>query len=125
MGDHPIHDATRQQELIEGLSQHPTTYILFIKNDEKFAGFATCFVNFSTFRIKPFLYIHDVFVQPGFRGKRLGKMLMEKLVETAKESGYCKVTLEVREDNKPARTLYQSLGFEAGTPDMFYWEKIL
>ena len=125
MGDYPLHDAAKQQKLIEGLSGHPTAFVIFIQCEGEFAGFSTCFVNFSTFKIKPYLYIHDVFVKPAFRGRNLGKKLLEKLVSIARERDYCKVTLEVREDNTPARSLYQSLGFDECNPKLFYWEKNL
>jgi len=125
MGDFPIHDESRKRLLVEGLSNHPTAFVIFIKCDGEFAGFSTCFVNFSTFKIKPFLYIHDVFIHPEFRGKKLGKKLMEKLVSISKERDYCKVTLEVRDDNEPAQILYRNLGFDQCKPNMFYWEKIL
>ena len=125
MGDYPPHDKTRQQLLVEGLSNHPTAFVLFILYDGVFAGLTTCFVNFSTFRIKPYLYVHDVVIHQQFRGEKLGRKLMEKLVSISKERDYCKITLEVREDNVRARSLYQSLGFNACKPEMHYWEKSL
>lgn len=125
MGDYPPHDKIRQLRLVDGLANHPTAFVLFILYDGKYAGMVTCFVNFSTFKIKPYLYVHDVVVHQDFRGKGLGRFLMEKLVSISKERDYCKITLEVREDNLAARSLYQSLGFEECEPKMFFWTKTL
>jgi Acetyltransferases len=125
MGDYPMHDAAKKQKLIDSLSKHPTALVLLMLSDGQYAGFSTCFVNFSTFKIKPYLYIHDVFVRPDFRGKKLGKKLMEKLTEIAQERAYCKISLEVRSDNDAAKKLYNSLGFEECKPNMHYWEKLL
>jgi len=125
MGDFPLHDKNLQQLLVERLSKHPTAFVLFILCDGKFAGFSTCFVNFSTFKIKPFLYIHDICIHQEFRGKELGRKLMEKLVSIAKERNYCKISLEVRSDNTSAKVLYHKLGFGECEPKMHYWEKIL
>jgi ribosomal protein S18 acetylase RimI-like enzyme len=43
----------------------------------------------------------------------------------AQERGYCKLTLEVRKDNPVAQRVYRNLGFEAGTPEMLFWSKML
>ena len=51
--------------------------------------------------------------------------LMEKLIELSIERGYCKITLEVREDNFQAQGLYYRLGFEECTPGMLFWTKKL
>ena len=49
---------------------------------------------------------------PGFRGRGLGRKLMEKLAETARENGAQEITLEVRASNAPAIALYKSMGFQ-------------
>jgi len=64
-------------------------------------------------------------VYSDYRNKGLGKALMEKLIELSTERDYCKITLEVREDNFQAQGLYYSLGFEECTPTMLFWTKIL
>jgi ribosomal protein S18 acetylase RimI-like enzyme len=125
MGDFPPHDKVKQLRLIDGLANHPTALVLFILKDGEFAGLTTCFVNFSTFKLKPYLYIHDIVVHQKFRGEGLGRLLMEKLVSISRERDYCKLTLEVREDNTRAKALYRSLGFEECEPKMFFWTKTL
>jgi len=50
---------------------------------------------------------------------------MERLVEISTERGYCKITLEVREDNTLAKGLYHSLGFDPCKPNMLFWTKKL
>lgn len=46
------------------------------------------------------------------RGKGLGKLLMEKLIETLKEANTNKIALTVYPDNKPAIKIYKNLGFK-------------
>jgi ribosomal protein S18 acetylase RimI-like enzyme len=125
MGDYPPHDQNKQLRLVDGLANHPTAFVLFVRCDGRYAGLTTCFVNFSTFKIKPYLYVHDVVVHADFRGMGLGRKLMERLVELSRERDYCKITLEVREDNEAAKALYQSLGFEECEPRMYFWTKTL
>lgn len=125
MGDAEPLNKLQQLRLIDGLANHPTAEVLFAILDCKAVGLATCFVNFSTFNVKSYLYIHDIVVLNEFRGKGIGKALMQKLIEISKERKYCKITLEVREDNPTAQSLYKSLGFEECEPKMLFWTKHL
>ncbi len=65
------------------------------------------------------LYVHrgpsdirimDIAIAPAFRGRGIGTGLLEALVEEAERSGR-KLSIHV-EQNNPARTLYDRLGFE-------------
>ncbi len=123
MGNAEPLNKLKQLRLIDGLANHPTAQVLFAITDSKAVGLATCFVNFSTFNVKPYLYIHDIVVLTEFRGKGIGKALMQKLIETSVERKYCKITLEVREDNATAQTLYKSLGFAECEHKMLFWTK--
>ena len=125
MGDALPLNKLKQLRLVDGLANHPTALVLFVLYDGEIAGLSTCFINFSTFNVKSYLYIHDIIVYAGFRGKGLGRALMEYLIKLSLERDYCKITLEVREDNLLARGLYRSLGFDECTPDMLFWTKKL
>lgn len=123
MGDFPPLSKLQQLRLVDGLANHPTAEVLFAIAGNEVVGLATCFVNFSTFYVKPYLYIHDLVVHSNYRGKGFGKALMEKLITLSIEREYCKVTLEVREDNIVAQSLYRSLGFAECKPNMLFWTK--
>ena len=82
-------------------------------------GIATCFTGFSTFKAAPLINIHDIAVLPEARGKGVGAALLESVKKKGRETGCCKVTLEVREDNA-ARRLYERSGFEYGEPEMYF-----
>jgi ribosomal protein S18 acetylase RimI-like enzyme len=125
MGDSPPLNVEQGKRLIQGLSNHPSCFVLFIKLDNEFAGLATCFINFSTFKAKPYINIHDIIILQKFRGKGVGKKLLEKIIEIAKERDFCKITLEVREDNLPAKKLYDDLGFKDTEPIMLFWTKTI
>lgn len=123
MGDATPLNKLQQLRLVDGLANHPSALVLFVLCDGEIAGLTTCFVNFSTFNVKSYLYIHDIVVNSNFRGKGLGKALMQQLEEISKECGYCKITLEVRDDNSVAQSLYRSLGYEECKPNMLFWTK--
>lgn len=125
MGDAPPLNKLQQLRLVDGLANHPSSFVLFEKYDGVIIGLATCFINFSTFKVKPYLYVHDFFVHPDYRGKGLANYLMQELISISKDRKYCKITLEVREDNFVAKGLYKNLGFEECKPNMFFWTKLL
>lgn len=119
-GAEPL-NSLQQLRLIDGLANHPTAEVLFAITEAKAVGLATCFVNFSTFQLKPYLYIHDIVVLNNYRRKGIGKALMQQLIKIADERKYCKVTLEVRDDNVIAQNLYKEIGFADCEPKMLFW----
>ncbi|MFL5605648.1 MAG: ribosomal protein S18-alanine N-acetyltransferase [Gemmatimonadaceae bacterium] len=56
--------------------------------------------------------IADLAVAPAARRRGIGGMLLDRVVETAMESGARALYLEVRESNVAARALYASRGFD-------------
>jgi ribosomal protein S18 acetylase RimI-like enzyme len=52
-------------------------------------------------------------IAEGFKGRGLGKLIMEFLVSTAKSNRLSKVKLTVDEGNIPAISLYEKFGFES------------
>jgi ribosomal protein S18 acetylase RimI-like enzyme len=125
MGGSASLTSLQEEELVSGLAQNSSAFVLFILVNDEIKGLATCFVNFSTFKAKPYINVHDVVILKEFRGKGLGKKLMEEIIEIAKERKYCKITLEVLDNNINAKKLYQSLGFTDSDPVMHFWTKLL
>jgi ribosomal protein S18 acetylase RimI-like enzyme len=112
-------------EILSGLQNQPN-YIFFLAfYENQCAGFANCFINFSTFKAKKLLNIHDFSVAPDFRKKGIGKALMKKIVSYSGENHFCKINLEVRYDNLNAQNLYKSLGFKECKPPMYFWELLV
>ncbi|MEM8945523.1 MAG: GNAT family N-acetyltransferase [Planctomycetota bacterium] len=101
-----------RERLIGGLQQHPTTHVLLAYIGERAVGVAVCFLGFSTFAAKPLLNIHDIAVAAEHRGQGIGKQLLIAVEAQARRLGCCKLTLEVFEENSPARAAYRSAGFD-------------
>lgn len=57
-------------------------------------------------------YIMNLCVHPEFRRQGIARRLMEALLDGCREAELAFVTLEVRESNAPAISLYKSLSFE-------------
>jgi len=83
--------------------------ILAFWNDSP-AGFALFFHNYSTFLAKPGIYLEDLFVDPAFRGKGLGKALLKELARLAVERNCGRVEWAVLDWNEPSINFYKSLG---------------
>ena len=56
--------------------------------------------------------IKRVFVRPTFRGKKVGKTLMETLLQRARDMGYTRARLETADFMKDAQGLYHAVGFK-------------
>ena len=109
-GGEPLTAAVRER-LVPGLQDHPTTRVWLAFDDTSPVGVCVAFTGFSTFRARPLLNIHDLAVLPGLRGRGIGHALLAAAEAAAISSGCCKLTLEVQEDNSPARGLYERFGF--------------
>ena len=125
MGDALPLNKLKQLRLVDGLANHPTALVLFVLYNGEIAGLSTCFINFSTFKAKPYINIHDLIIDHHFRSKGFGKCLLQQIESISKDRNYCKITLEVREDNRAAKNLYSKLGFKDIQPKMDFWTKEL
>lgn len=56
-------------------------------------------------------YIYQMWVDPRHRGKGIGKLLLYRIVEWAKDIGICGLELAVSTSNEAALQLYKSAGF--------------
>jgi GNAT superfamily N-acetyltransferase len=118
------------ERLIPALRAHPTTTILLAYVGDEPVGIATCFQGFSTFAARPLINIHDLAVLPAHRGRGIGRALLRAVEAKAAELGCVKLTLEVVEQNRRARDVYERAGFEqagAGSPTggaLFYAKRL-
>ena len=66
-------------------------------------------------------HMTNVAVKKEYRGKGFGNLTISRLINDAKLSGLKRMTLEVKEGNMPAITLYESFGFKpAGVRKNYY-----
>ena len=78
--------------------------------DKKPVAFALYFYNYSTFKGKRGLYLEDIFVVPEMRGNGIGRQLLKRLAQIAKENECARLEWSVLDWNKPAIDFYKSLG---------------
>lgn len=97
--------------LVAGLRSHPTTLVFLAYRHGRPVAIATCFRGFSTFFALPLINIHDLAVLPEFRGQGIGRQLLVRVEQKARETGCCKVTLEVQDENLRAKQVYAQCGY--------------
>ena len=85
--------------------------VLAFAGDEP-AGFALWFQSYSTFLARPGLYLEDLFVYPRYRGRGLGRRLLQHLAQVAVERDYGRVEWSVLDWNVDAIGFYRSIGAE-------------
>jgi GNAT superfamily N-acetyltransferase len=73
-------------------------------------GFALFFHNFSTFLGRPGLYLEDLFIEPAYRGRGLGRALLVHLAQIAVERRCGRFEWSVLDWNVDAQGFYRSLG---------------
>lgn len=80
--------------------------------DGETAGYALFFRNFSTFLMRPGIYLEDLYVRPGFRKQGVGFALLRYLARHAVALGYARVEWSVLNWNQLAIEFYERIGAE-------------
>jgi GNAT superfamily N-acetyltransferase len=79
------------------------------ESEEGVIGFTHCLFLPSTWTETDYCYLEDLFVDPNIRGKGVGRALMNKVFELAKEKKSKRVYWTTQEFNQTARVLYDSI----------------
>ncbi|WP_158542331.1 GNAT family N-acetyltransferase [Lujinxingia litoralis] len=67
------------------------------------------------------LWIEELYVTPAARRRRLGRRLVEQVLDWAEDHGIRGIDLEAYQGNTPASILYRSLGFYRLGRERFYY----
>jgi GNAT superfamily N-acetyltransferase len=78
--------------------------------EDEVVGCAIWFLNFSTWRGVPGIYLEDLFVRPAHRGSGLGRALLAALAAVCAQRGYARLEWQVLDWNEPSIGFYRSLG---------------
>jgi GNAT superfamily N-acetyltransferase len=88
----------------------PAAEVLLAEEEGRCVGFALFFQNFSTFLGKPGIYLEDLFVEPAFRGRGIGRELLRAIGRLAVARGCGRFEWAVLDWNAPAIGFYKGLG---------------
>jgi GNAT superfamily N-acetyltransferase len=76
-------------------------------------GFAQLYRSFSSVSLGPIVILNDLFVVPAWRGRGVGRLLIEETARHARAAGAIRVEIATQHTNAGARRLYEALGFIA------------
>lgn len=69
-------------------------------------GFALYYIRYSTWKGQA-MYLEDILVTEAMRGKKIGKLLFDRLIEEAREKKFNRIIWQVLEWNEPAINFYK------------------
>jgi ribosomal protein S18 acetylase RimI-like enzyme len=78
---------------------------------DEVAGFALYYIRYSTWKGQA-MYLEDIIVTEKARGNGIGKLLMDKLIEEAREKKFNRIIWQVLEWNEPAINFYKKYNAE-------------
>jgi ribosomal protein S18 acetylase RimI-like enzyme len=107
-------DHINRVTLQKAIDQPEPDSAIFIAEDEsgRAAGFIYLQTQVDYFNAEKHGYISDLAVDKSFEGQGVGRALMNKAEEWARQHGYGLLTLYVFAGNKRAQLLYEKNGFQ-------------
>lgn len=93
--------------------QHGESIVLLAGSGKRPAdGFCQIYPTFCSVAAAPIFILYDLFVASAARRSGIAKALLEAARDEAVAAGVARMDLQTARTNTPARTLYESLGWE-------------
>jgi GNAT superfamily N-acetyltransferase len=89
-----------------GFGNNPVWWSFVAEEDGLILGFALYYIRYSTWKGQA-MYLEDILVTESARGKGIGKLLFDQLIEEAKEKRFKRIVWQVLEWNEPAINFYK------------------
>lgn len=98
-----------------GFGEKPIWKAFVAEEDGIIVGFAIYYIRYSTWKGNR-MYLEDLIVTESMRGKKVGKLLFDRLIMEAKELGFNGMVWQVLDWNEPAINFYNKYeaNIEAG-----------
>jgi GNAT superfamily N-acetyltransferase len=98
-----------------GFGPNPVWWAFVVTVDGVVEGFALYYIRYSTWKGQR-IYLEDLIVTEKMRGRGLGKLLFDRLLEEVKEKKFSGMVWQVLDWNEPAINFYKryNASFDAG-----------
>ncbi len=98
-----------------GFGPNPVWWAFVAEEDGNVEGFALYYVRYSTWKGQR-MYLEDLIVTEKMRGRGLGKLLFDRLIEEVKDKKFSGMVWQVLDWNEPAINFYKKYNarFDAG-----------
>jgi GNAT superfamily N-acetyltransferase len=97
---------TMEHFVESGFGKNPVWWAFVAEVDGRVEGFALYYIRYSTWKGQA-MYLEDIIVTEFMRGKKLGKLLFDRLIEEAKEKKWSRIIWQVLDWNEPAINFYK------------------
>lgn len=94
-----------------GFGENPVWWTFVAEVEGIIQGFALYYIRYSTWKGQA-MYLEDILVTNEMRGKGIGKLLFDRLIEEAKEKGWNRILWQVLDWNEPAINFYKKYNTE-------------
>ncbi|MFN8290075.1 MAG: GNAT family N-acetyltransferase [Chitinophagaceae bacterium] len=89
-----------------GFGEQPVWWAFVAEDAGVILGFALYYIRYSTWKGQA-MYLEDILVTESARGRGIGKMLFDRLIEEAKAKKFNRIIWQVLEWNEPAINFYR------------------
>lgn len=89
-----------------GFGKKPVWWSFVAEIDGRVVAFALYYIRYSTWKGQA-MYLEDILVTEKMRGKGIGKLLFDRIIEEAKEKKFNRIIWQVLEWNEPAINFYK------------------
>jgi GNAT superfamily N-acetyltransferase len=97
---------TMEHFVESGFGEKPIWWAFVAEVDGRIHGFALYYIRYSTWKGQA-MYLEDIIVTESMRGKQIGKLLFDRLVEEAREKKWNRIIWQVLDWNEPAINFYK------------------
>lgn len=99
-----------EEVLVDSLFRKKSAEVIFGEYKNVPVSFALFFHNFSTFLGKPGIYLEDLYVNPEYRGKGFGEVMLSFLAKLALDRNCGRLEWWCLDWNEPSIHFYKKLG---------------